>query len=106
MAEQRDGVADGWILYEAWCKRNGGTPIRAGQGQGHSCWVGPIDETIDPGDEGTVDVAVPDSGMPPELLDEMVALEVQIVELRLAESKLNYNRAIDRINRFKRMPKE
>ena len=98
MVEKKDGVVDGWILYEGWCKRNGGTPIRGIDSASHICFVGPLPEnTIDPGDDGTVDIITPGSGIRSRLLEEMVALEVRAAELRLDQAKLDFNITTERI---------
>ena len=88
---QRDGVADGWILYEAWCKRNGGIPIRGRNGGQHVCLVGPTDQTIDPGDEGTVDLVGPGGGGGP-LEDERLKLQLQAAKLAALEAQNRYER--------------
>ena len=88
---QRDGVADGWILYEAWCKRNGGIPIRGRSGGQHICLVGPTDQTIDPGDDGTVELTG-GSGVPDALEDERLKLRLQAAKLELAEAQNRYER--------------
>ena len=95
---QRDGVADGWILYEAWCKRNGGIPIRGRDGGGHTCLVGPLpDDTIDPGDEGTVDLTGPAGGGGP-LEDERLKLKLQAAKLDLLEAQNRYDKVEQVIN--------
>jgi hypothetical protein len=107
MAEKKDGVADGWILFKGWCQRNGGTPIRGRSSGEHICFVGPLpDDTIEPGDDGTVDIAFPGSGIPPKLWEEVLALEMRSAELRLEEAKLKHGIAIEQINRFKQKAKE
>ena len=90
---QRDGVADGWILYEAWCKRNGGTPIRGRDGAQHMCLKGGIDETIDPGDEGTVDITVPAGGVFDQLHLDRLDLQLRAVQLRRDEAEHDLRRA-------------
>jgi hypothetical protein len=95
---QRDGVADGWILYEAWCKRNGGTPIRGRDGSGHVCFVGPIDQTIDPGDEGTVDIVVPGSGKLPQFEVDKLELKLRAAKLRQEEAELEFKKTTELIN--------
>ena len=95
---QRDGVADGWILYEAWCKRNGGTPIRGRDSSSHMCFVGPIDQTIDPGDEGTVDIAVPESGKLPQFEVDRLELELRAAKLRQDAAELEFKRTTELIN--------
>ena len=97
MAIKADGVADGWLLFEGWCKRNGGTPIRGSSSADHVCFVGPLPEdTIDPGDEGTVDVTTPDdviSGITRERLE----LELQVAELEFKQAEFNYKVATSQI---------
>lgn len=101
MAKKRDGVNDGWILFSGWCERNGGTPIRGGSSADHVCFIGPLpDDTIDPGDDGTIDIAVPDSGLLPKFGEQMLALEIEASKLRIDRAKLNLDMAKDRINRF------
>ena len=95
---QRDGVADGWILYEAWCKRNGGIPIRGRDPSSHMCFVGPIDQTIDPGDEGTVDIAVPGSGTLPQFELGRLELELRAAKLRQDKADLEYKRTSELLN--------
>lgn len=98
MAEKRDGVADGWILFEAWCRRNGGTPIRGRDSSGHICFVGPLpDDTIDPGDPGTVDVAVPGGGKLQQLDLDRLDLKMREAELRREEAELDFKRASELI---------
>jgi len=90
---QRDGVADGWILYEAWCKRNGGTPIRGRSGD-HICFVGPLpDSTIDPGDDGTVDMTGTGPGGVFDILDERkLEIAMKHADLQLEEARLRHER--------------
>lgn len=86
---QRDGVADGWILYEAWCKRNGGIPIRGRNGGAHTCFVGPIDQTIDPGDDGTVDSIDPRGHTLPGLEVSKLDLAVSAAEVKVEQARLD-----------------
>ena len=91
---QRDGVADGWILYAAWCKRNGGTPIRGRTPADHICYVGPLpDNTIDPGDPGTVDVTGSGDGGVFDVLDDLTLdLALKAADVELEEARLRHER--------------
>lgn len=101
MASKKDGVADGWILYKAWCERNGGTPIRGTSSADHICFIGPLPEdTIDPGDDGTVETA-PD-GLKPEFRDKLIDLNMKAIEIQEEKSKIKFEIAKDRIKSFKR----
>jgi len=93
MAEKRDGVADGWLLFEAWCRRNGGLPIRGRSGAGHTCFVGPIDQTIDPGDPGTVDAIDPRNDKLPDLELSRLEFAVSAAKLKLEQAKLEHKAA-------------
>ena len=100
MAKKRDGVVDGWILFRGWCERNGGTPIRGGGSADHVCFIGPLpDDTIDPGDDGTVDIAIPGSGLMPKFGEQMIAIELQSSKLRLDRAQLDLEIAKDRFHR-------
>ena len=92
MAGKRDGVEDGWILYQAWCKRNHGTPVRGTNSAGHMCIVGPTGQTIDPGDEGTVDIALPEDGRFSKLDRTRLELGLRAAKLRRDEAELEYER--------------
>jgi len=99
MAEKRDGVADGWILFEGWCKRNGGTPIRGSSSADHVCFKGPLpDDTIDPGDDGTVDVAFPGGGRLSQLEQDRLELKLRAAKLRLYEAELEFNITSELVN--------
>lgn len=105
MAKKKDGVADGWILYKGWCERNGGTPIRGGGSAEHVCFMGPLpDDTIDPGDDGTVDVAIPGSGLMPKFGEEMVAIEIRATKLRLDKAQLEFEIAKERVSQLEKSP--
>jgi len=95
---QRDGVADGWILYEAWCKRNGGIPVRGRDSASHMCIKGPTGGTIDPGDPGTVDLTGPKSGVLDDLERDRMALAVQAAKLRRDEADLDLRRVTELVN--------
>jgi hypothetical protein len=107
MAKKKDGVADGWILFKGWCERNGGTPIRGGSSADHVCFLGPLpDDTIDPGDAGTVDIAIPGSGLMPKFGEEMLALEIRASKLRLDKAQLELDIAKNRMSRSESKTKE
>lgn len=97
--KKKDGVADGWILYKAWCERNGGTPIRGGSSAEHICFIGPLPEdTIDPGDEGTVDIATPEGDDTHAFDQERLALGMLEAKLELDKAELQYKTKVARIN--------
>ncbi len=90
MASKKDGVADGWILYKGWCERNGGTPIRGSSSADHICFIGPLpDDTIDPGDDGTVEVGT--GSIKPEFRDKLLDLNMKAVELEQEKSKVKFD---------------
>lgn len=96
MAAKRDGVADGWILYEGWCKRNGGIPIRGSSSAEHICFKGPLPEdTIDPGDSGTVDIAVPGGGRASQF--DLARAEFALREAELRADREAFNRDVVRL---------
>jgi len=98
MAEKRDGVSDGWILFEAWCRRNGGIPIRGRSSADHICFKGPLpDDTIDPGDPGTVDVTVPGSGGLFER--DRLELALRAAQLRLDQAKLDHKITSEQVSK-------
>lgn len=102
---KKDGVTDGWILYKGWCERNGGTPIRGGGSAEHVCFIGPLpDDTIDPGDDGTVDVAVPGSHLTPRFGEEMIAIEIRATQLRLDKAQLDMEIAKERVKSLEGKP--
>ena len=106
MAGKKDGVADGWLTFEAWCERNHGTPIRGGSGEGHTCFVGPINETISPGDPGTVDIAVPGDGRLSQLEQDRLELKLRAAKLRLDEAELEFNTTSELIKAVLKMTKK
>lgn len=95
---QRDGVADGWILFEAWCRRNGGTPIRGRDSGSHICFVGPLpDDTIEPGDPGTVDAGSPGGGKFDQLELDKLDLKLREAQLRRDEAEHDFQRTSELI---------
>lgn len=100
---KRDGVADGWILYEAWCRRNGGVPTRGRDPGSHMCTKGPFSPTgdpgtIDPGDPGTVDLTGPKSGVLDDVDRDRLELAVRAATLRRDEADLDLRRVTELVN--------
>jgi len=93
MQSHRDGVSDGWILFEAWCKRNGGTPIRGSSPGDHICFVGPLpDDTIEPGDTGTVNAGPTERTDLGRLEELRLDLALKAADVELEEAKLRHEK--------------
>jgi hypothetical protein len=75
-------------------------------GSGHICHVGPTDQTIDPGDEGTADAAVPGSGTLDELELARLDLALRAAQLRRDEIDLDFRRTTELINAVMKTKKQ
>ena len=105
MAGKRDGVEDGWLLFEAWCRRNGGTPFRGRSSADHVCAVGPIDQTIEPGDPGTVDLTGPGGRKPTDLVVGRLDLAVKAAELKVEQARQDLRAAEHAANAVRKKKK-
>ena len=63
------------------------------------CW--PVGPTIDPGDEGTVDMALPEDGRFSKLDRARLELSLRTAKLRRDEAKLEYERTTKIIEALK-----
>jgi hypothetical protein len=86
MTKAQDGA---WLLFSQWCSRNGGTAFRAPDGE-HVCSVGPVDQTISPGDPGTVDLVNTPPGSHPDFNHDRLDLVLKAAELKLQEAELDF----------------
>lgn len=102
MQKKKDGVADGWNLFKAWCESKGGTPIRGGGSADHVCFIGPLpDDTIDP-DVAAVNVFMPADDTRSHLVHRRIELALREAKLRLDEATLSYDTTIARIEAISR----
>jgi hypothetical protein len=101
-------TSDGWVLFEAWCKSKGGTPIRGGGGVGHTCYIGPLpDDTIVPEDYEEDDVNIFDFGdLDSNLVSKVKEYRLKSAELKFEGAKLRLEMEKNRISKLKSKPKK